>query len=381
MKLRTVAMPALGILLCALAGFAQTSSLEGDVKGPDGAPLKGALIKIDRTDIKGHYQVKTDKKGHYFYGGLPLGAYKVTLEVDGKDVDYVNGVRSKLGESTVNNFDMQAQAKKQQALSQAAANGTLTKDQARSMTPEEKAAFEKANKEQSELKAKSRALNEAFNGGKEAMAAKQYDVAVDKFGKAGEMAPDQEVIWANLAAADVALAGTKTGADRDAALAKGAEAYQKALALKPDDAGVHNNYALALAQMKKFEEAQAELAKAAQLDPPSAGKYYYNLGALLVNNGQGDAAGDAFKKAIEADPNYADAQYQYGIALIAKAKVGDDGKNIPVPGTREAFEKYLELKPDGPFAESAKAMIASLSGTVDTSYQNPNAKKTTKKKN
>jgi hypothetical protein len=52
-----------------------------------------------------------------------------------------------------------------------------------------------------------------------------------------------------------------------------------------------------------------------------------------------------------------------------------------VPGTREAFEKYLQLKPDGKDADSAKGMLASLSGAVDTSYQNPNAnkKKTTKK--
>ena len=151
--------------------------------------------------------------------------------------------------------------------------------------------------------------------------------------------------------------------------------------MKPDDAGVHNNYALALAWAKKFDEAQAELAKAAQLDPPSAGKYYYNLGALLVNNNQSEPAGAAFKKAIEADPKYADAQYQYGIYLIGKATLGADGKYDPVPGTREAFQAYLELKPDGPFAESCKGMLATLSGAVDTSYQNPAAKKKTTKKN
>jgi len=382
MKYRNVVMPALGILFCALAGFAQTSSLEGTVKAVDGSPMKGAVIKIDRQDIKGHYEVKSDKKGHYFYGGLPLGTYKITLSVDGKDVDFVNGVRTKLGDPVENNFDMQAQAKRQQALSQAAQSGTLSKEQARGMTAEEKAAFEKANKEQTELKAKNRALNDAFGGGKEAMNNKQYDVAVEKFTKAGEMAPDQPVIWANLADADMHLAGTKTGADHDAAIGKAVEAYQKALALRPDDAGVHNNYGLALAQLKKFDEAQAELGKAATLDPPAAGKYYYNLGALLVNSGQSEAAADAFKKAIEADPNYADAQYQYGIVLIGKAKLGDDGKYVPVAGTREAFQKYLELKPDGPFAESAKGMLASLQGAVDTSYQNPSAekKKATKKK-
>jgi len=381
MKYRNVALPALGILFCAIAGFAQTSSMEGDVKGADGSPMKGALVKIDRKDIKGHYQVKTDKKGHYFYGGLPLGTYKITLEVDNKDVDYVDNVRTRLGDPTVNNFDMKANAQRTQDLSQAAEKGTLSKDQARGMSAEEKAAFEKANKERAEMKAKGKALNDAFNAGHEALTAKQFDVAVTQFSKAAEMAPDQEVIWANLGDAEISLAKTKTGAEHDDALNKGMDAYKKALELKPDDAGVHNNYALALAQAKKFDEAQAELAKAAQLDPPSAGKYYYNLGALLVNNGQSEPAGEAFKKAIDADPKYADAQYQYGIYLIGKAKLGADGKYEPVPGTREAFQAYLELKPDGPFAESAKGMLASLSGSVDTSYQNPAAqKKTTKKK-
>lgn len=380
MKYRNVALPALGVLLFAAAGFAQTSSLEGDVKGVDGGPLKGALVKIERQDIKGHYQVKTDKKGHYFYGGLPLGTYKIVLEVDGKDVDFINGVRSRFGESTVNNFDLKSNAAKRQQLAKAAESGTLTKDQARGMSAEEKAAFEKANKERAELKAKNKALNDAFNAGKEAMNAKQFDVAVAQFTKASEMAPDQSVIWANLGDAQVQLSRTKTGAEHDQALTKGMEAYQKTLTLKPDDAGVHNNYALALAQAKKFDEAQAELAKASQLDPPNAGKYYYNLGALLVNNGQTEPAGAAFKKAIEADPNYADAQYQYGIYLISKAKLGDDGKYVPVEGTREAFEKYIQLKPDGPFAASAKSMLDTLAGAVDTSYQNPAAKKKPAKK-
>src|ERR1035437_7096218 len=144
MKYRNVALPALGILFCTLAGFAQTSSMEGDVKGADGSPLKGALVKIDRTDIKGHYQVKTDKKGHYYYGGLPLGRYKLTLEVDGKDVDFIDKVQTHPGDSVANNFDMQASAKKRQALNQAAQTGSLSKDQERGMTPEEKAAFDKA---------------------------------------------------------------------------------------------------------------------------------------------------------------------------------------------------------------------------------------------
>src|SRR5689334_24106677 len=91
----------------------------------------------------------------------------------------------------------------------------------------------------------------------------------------------------------------KTGADQQAALDKGLEAYTKALELKPDDAAFHNNYALALVKAKKIPEGEAELAKAAQLDPTNAGRYYYNVGAVLVNTGQNEPACVAFKKAID----------------------------------------------------------------------------------
>jgi len=375
-----VALPALGVLLFALTGFAQTGAIEGDVKGADGQPMKGITIKVDREDIhwKKPFEVKTDKKGHYYYGGLDIhGVYKVIVEVDGKDVDFVGKVHLQIGEPVPINFDMKAQAQNQQ---QVAATGQLDPDQARSMTPEQKAAFEKANKERAQSMAKNKALNEAFNAGMEAAKAKQYDTAVQQLAKASELDANQHVVWANLADAYVKLAGTKTGQEQTDAMNKGLEAFQKALTLKPDDSGYINNYALALAQDKKFDEAQAQLAKAAQIDPPNAGKYYYNLGALLVNSGQTTPAEAFFKKAIDADPNYADAQYQYGICLIARAQLDKDGKPTPVPGTREAFEKYLQLKPDGPYADAAKAMIASISTAQDTSYQNPAAQKKGKKK-
>ena len=124
---------------------------------------------------------------------------------------------------------------------------------------------------------------------------------------------------------------------------------------------------------------QVELKMAADLDPPNGGKYYYNLGAMLVNANQGDAAGEAFKKAIELTPTYADAYYQYGVTLVGKAAIGADGKVTPVPGTVESFQKYLELAPTGQYAQSAKDMLATLGSTVDTKFQNPNAKTDTKK--
>ena len=248
------------------------------------------------------------------------------------------------------------------------------------MTKEQKEAYEKALKDREAQMKKNKELNDAFNAGLTAVQAKDYDTAITQFVKASEMDPKQIAIWSNLADAYVQSAKTKTGAEFDATMAKSMDAFQKAIEINPNDAGLHNNYALALAQAKKFPEMQAELEKAAQLEPTKAGQYYYNLGAVLVNNNQNDAAGAAFKKAIEIDPNHADSYYQYGVFLVGKASIGADGKVTPVPGTVEAFQKYLELAPTGQFADQAKAMLTSMDAKVDTAYKNPNATKNTKKK-
>jgi len=366
--------------------LAQITTLEGVVKGPDGKPLQNAEIQITRTDIKGNYKCKTDKKGHYIYMGLPMGTYTIVVAVGGKEADKVTGVRTSPGDPKPIDFDLsktqQASSSQSAAMQKAIETGQISKDLERGMSAEQKAQMEKDIKDRSEKMKKRNELNDDFNTGMTAMTNKQYDQAVPAFTKASEVDPTQQAVWAQLAEAYVKLAETKTGPEFDANIQKALESYSKAIELKPDDPASHNNYALALAKAKKFPEMQAELKKAADLDPANGGKYYYNLGAILVNSGQNDAAGEAFKKAIELTPTYADAYYQYGVTLVGKAAIGSDGKITPVEGTVEAFNKYLELQPNGPYAQPAKDMLATLGSSVQTQFQNPNAKKpdTTKKK-
>ncbi len=370
--LRKLLLAAPLTILFSTACFAQTTTaVAGDVTGDDGQPLKGAVVKIVRTDIKANYNTKTDKKGHYYYGGLQAGMYKISVEVDGKERGSQDRVQLHLGgDPQPVNFDLKAAA----AAAKASAGGAapeLTKEQERAMTPEEKAKYEKGRSAKEEAIKKNKELNDTFNAGIAAQDAKQWDVAVQSFEKASTLDPGQNVVWGRLADSYSALAKTKSGAEQEAPLAKAVESYEKAIALKPDAPEYHNNYALALAAQKKFTEAQAELQKAAQLDPTNGGKYYYNMGAVLVNTGQLDPAGDAFKKAIELDPNYADAYYQYGITLMGKATTGSDGKMVPVAGTAEAFNKYLQLAPDGRDAEVAKAMLEQIGAKVETQFAKP----------
>ena len=372
MKLATL-MVGFGLTLG--TALAQTGAIEGVVKGGDGKGLQGAMIYIERTDIKGNYKVKTNKKGEFFHAGLPLGNYTVKCEVEGKIVDQVGNVRTRLGDPTPVNFDLQAQMAKQQAMTKAAETGQVTEEMKRDMSPEAKAAMEKALKERSAAMAKNKALNDAFNGGMEAMKAGQWDAAIEQFTKASEMDPKQHVIWAQLADSYNGLSKAKTGAESEAAANKAVEAYSKAIELKPDDASYINNNALTLARLKKYPEAQAELEKAAALNPAGAGQYFFNLGAIYTNTGQYDPAAAAFKKGMEATPPYAEAFYQYAMSITGKATVKADGTTVYPEEMKAALQKYLEVAPTGPNAETAKTFLEAMGAKVDTTYSNPAAKK------
>ncbi|MFL6354435.1 MAG: tetratricopeptide repeat protein [Bryobacteraceae bacterium] len=375
------------VLLVASSAWAQVTTLEGDVKDEKNQPVPKALIKLERTDIKGHYQVKSDKKGHWFYTGLPLGTYNITCEMNGQVVDKVEGVKSKYGDTTTVDFNTGRGKMAQAEAQKAAETGELSKDQARGMSAEQKKQFEEAAKKQSEQMKKNKALNDAFNAGQTALKAAaadsdpakktaDYQTAIDNFNKAGELDPSQVAVWNSLGEAYTGLAAVQKGDDKNKSYDAAIAAYNKSLALKPGDASVYNQMGNIYGAQKKIPEATAALTKAAQSDPAMAAKAYYNMGANLVNGGQSDQAVDFFQKAIQADPNYADAHYQLGICLMGKAQVDNKtGKITPPEGTGEQFQKYLELKPDGPYAQSSKDMLASLGQTVQTKVTVPSARK------
>ncbi len=100
-----------------------------------------------------------------------------------------------------------------------------------------------------------------------------------------------------------------------------------------------------------------------------------------MNSGQTDGAIDEFKKSIDADPNYAEAYFYYGSTLVGKATTDPTtGKMIAPPGTLDALNKYLSLKPDGPNAQPAKDLITALGSTVSVGYKDPTAPAKSNKK-
>ena len=345
--LPTLAMLAVATLLLPAALSAQ-SSLSGEVIGEDGKPLEGAVIALDRIKVEKNYQVKTGKDGRYFVGGLRPAFYKVVLAIDGQPVAHYQEFQIKLGNENTLDFDL-AEIRKQ-ALAQ--------------LSDEEREAREQERKRREAAEKKFTSMKSAFDEGRKLFMAKNYEAASVAFKRASEIDPKQHVVHGNLAISYQRLR------KYDQAL----EAYKNALAAlagRPDplaESEYYFNMGLVHGTKGESELAVEAMEKAAELDPGRAGQAFYNLGVVLSNSGKNPEALEAFKKAVEADPKHANAHYQIGMGLVATATFTADGKTIPAPGTVEAFENYLLYEPEGRFAAQAKAMIQTLSASVQTEF-------------
>jgi len=368
------------VLLVAPSALAQnTGTVKGVCKDVDGKPIAGAQVEWLNVENGRKYELKTNNKGEYFSLGVSPGKYKVTLSKDGKEIFHYNGFAVTLEEATLD-FDM----KKEQA---AEAQGAgLTPEQLKQRQEQEA----KVAKENTTIKS----LNEKLAAAKQAADAGDFNTAKNTMAEATQVDPNRDLLWAKLGDYTASAASKETDAEakkKDYADAVGD--YQKAVDLKqktfdadpakktPDATKVlaqyYNNLGQAQSKALQVDDAAKSYTMAAQLDPAGAAQYYFNLGAVMTNAGKVDDGIAAFDKAIAADPNRAEAYYWKGVNLIGKATLQGD-KMVAPEGTAEAFNKYLELQPNGPFAEPAKQMLASIGASIETSYGS-SKKKPTKK--
>jgi tetratricopeptide (TPR) repeat protein len=150
--------------------------------------------------------------------------------------------------------------------------------------------------------------------------------------------------------------------EADGKYTEAADAYQKAVAVKPDPA-YYNNLGNCLARLGKTDEATAAYQQAIMLDPMNTAMYWRNLSVGLYNTGKIKESLDPLHKATDADPKSAQAWYLLGAALVFTMEFKQDGdKLVPVmqPGTMEAYQKAIDLDPNGPYGAQAKQGLEAL---------------------
>jgi len=359
---------AVALLSSPLALAQTTGTVKGVCKDSEGKPIAQAEVVWLGVESGHTYKLKTNNKGEYFSLGIVPGKYNVKLSKDGKEIFHFTNVPVNLGDDNVQDFDM----KKEQA---AAAQG-------QGLTPEQiKAQQEAAAKVAAENKTIG-SLNERLNAAKAAADAGDFETAITTLNQATQIDATRSLIWFKLADAYRMSAPKQTDPEERKKRYEAAAAdYQKAIDLRsaneheqkePDNnlklAAYYNNLAEAYSKSNKLDDSIANYNKAATLDPTHAGTYLFNEGAILTNAGRGDDAIVAFDKVIAADPTRAAAYYWKGVNLIAKETVGKDGKVVAPEGTAAAFQKYLELDPNGPYVEGAKGMLASIGATAETGF-------------
>jgi len=360
--------------LCVPPGFAQASgTVKGVCKDADGKPIADAIVVYANQDNGQKYTLKTNKKGEYFSLGVAAGTYTVTLYRNADDAKankeafHFGKVPVTLDENALD-FDLQKEQQK-------AAQGTgLTPEQLKARQEAE----EKVKKENSTIAT----LNSKIVAANTAAKAGDFDTAIATLTEATQMDATRDVIWAQLADAYRGSAPKQTDpAEKSKRLQEAVADYQKAIDIKQkametkkdaEDskklAAYYNNMADASARSGKIDDSVKAYTQAAQLNPEGAAAYYFNIGAVLTNAGKADEAIAAFDKCIAADPTKADAYYQKGVNLIAKETLDKDNKAVAPPGTAEAFQKYLALAPNGPYADVAKQMLASIGAPVETGF-------------
>ena len=100
----------LGLVLLSGSAWAGPTTIKGEVKGPDGRPVKGAEVMIERNGAKGpSNSMKTDSQGRYVFTYLDPGTYNVQASANGLAATGAENVMPKPDSAISVNFMLKKQ--------------------------------------------------------------------------------------------------------------------------------------------------------------------------------------------------------------------------------------------------------------------------------
>lgn len=398
MKSKQLWSACLSLALLALLGasaLAQVGRLEGSVvKADTKEPVVGAEVQIERTDIKGSYPVKTDKKGTFLHAGVPLtGTYTVIVSAPGHQPQFFAGIRGSNSEPI--KVELQPGDGRKlsladiKAMGGGGAAGQAAKPGQKAPSAEElkkqQEEYNKAKEARDKQMADHEGMKKLFEEGQQLYANKDWGGAITKYNEAAKLDPDQQAIWGNLAIALYNRGVTnvneslKDPTKRDPAkqdFTDAISASDKALALvepqmaDPAKGPAAKKGKLQYLKIKADSESllakrlgMAEMADAANKDyvaaaalaeTPAEKQSFAVKGAeTLREAGKGAEATAALKAILEADPENVDALYSLGLVYANEEKTWQDSAN--------ALQKFVDRAPDtDPRKAEAKTVIAAL---------------------
>ena len=325
--IRGILTGAATVLLTALAtaAAAQVGTIRGKVVDTNGKPVDQAEVILDFIgDYNRQLKTITDKNGEFIRAGTPTGKWKITV----KKFDLVGenaGVQVSLGETL--------RVPEIVIGKPGAGGGGAAKPVAVS------------EEEAERLKKRAAMLDKLSSEANASLEAGNYDDAIAKV-----QAIMKEIPVCAPCHAKIGDINMKKG-DLDAA----EKAYLAAIAVDEKLPGPYGALATLYNQQKKFDEAVKMSTKANDLIGASPGggdaNAIFNQGIILWNSSKIPEAAVQFEKATKLDPKLADAHYWLGMALVNQGKL---------PEAKAPFTEYLKLAPTGQYADTAKAILATI---------------------
>jgi len=148
-------------------------------------------------------------------------------------------------------------------------------------------------------------------------------------------------------------------ATRSAKFVEAAEAFSRAVALKPDYPEAQHELGYALFRQGRYDDAIAALRQARTLRPKYA-ETHRVMGQAYEAKGDWAAAAKAYGEAVFLEPGHATTQYNYGRAL---KKSGDQDSAL------QAIEQAVKLKPDWAAAHYELGLLYLETGEPDMAIQ------------
>jgi tetratricopeptide (TPR) repeat protein len=346
------------------AAAADDGKITGAVLDFDGKPFAQLGVRI-KSEQGATQETKTDDQGKFSFANLRSGKYSIYFLVPNLAQPYESATMVQSGETATVNVNFKEilektspeAAAKYKAQKEAAAKTVGMKEHYNNavafLDQERQAKAEAAKAPADQRDAAKQKVTDLSN-----KAAAEFQEA-QKI--AGEKDPNQGMFWARLGEA-YDLAGRN-----DEAI----NAYKQAVAAKPDNASYYNNLGNVLGRTGKIDEAQAAYQKSAELDPPNAALAWRNFGISLYQAGRMPEAVEPLQKSAAIDPKNPQTFYLLGACLVASAdykQVGDKMEVTLKPGTIEAYQKAIELDPNGPWGKQAKdglEQVQQLTGGIE----------------
>ena len=368
---------------------ANMGMIHGRIINPTGQPQGGGTVSLSTdggTTFKFTFQV--DNTGEYTGEAAPgtyMLVYRAADTPKGQMVDSIRGIKIVVGVDLAQDDDMSRQE-------------YLDK-----MTPEQKKQLEELKKTNAEAIKANSVINQlntdlkivnqdkkdidgalatatqalGATATKTDIAAKTAEIKTAKYTdieslmtKDTGLKPDEALLWVNLG---FGQAGLKKYDDAITSYKKAVDLETAAKKPRPQviglaDAGLGEVYA----RTGKVPEANAAYDAAAKADPANAALNLRNEAIIFFQEGNSAAQVAAADEAIKVDPNQAHPLLHQGPGADPDATVDPKTHRIVLPpDCTAAYEKYLDLAPNGQFASEVAGILQQAGEKVNSAYKAP----------